>query len=201
MKSKIFSIAVVATLSAANVFAQVGIGTTSPVSTLDVRGSASFNTRTVTTTATLTSTDHTVVFTGTVATTITLPSASACSGREIWVKNSSATSPTPLLTIATTSSQTIDGSASWTIPNAYETVLFMSNGTNWIVKQQMTPSNGSADWKQGGNTQSAVKNLGTTSAYDLPIITNNAERMRITSSGNVGIGTSSPTYPLEVYSA
>ncbi|MEY4875087.1 MAG: hypothetical protein RL708_236 [Bacteroidota bacterium] len=178
-------------------FAQVGIGTTSPVSTLDVRGSASFNTRSVTSTTTLTSTDHTIIYGGSSTATLTLPSASTCSGREIWIKNNTSYA----VTIATASSQTIDGNSSWTISNIYETVLFMSNGTNWIVKQQMTPLNGSSDWKQGGNAQTAVKTLGTTGGYDLPIITNNTERMRITSGGNVGIGTTTPTYPLEIYSA
>ncbi|MEY4876255.1 MAG: hypothetical protein RL708_1404 [Bacteroidota bacterium] len=175
-------------------FAQVGIGTTSPVSTLDVRGSASFNTRSISSTTTLTGTDHTIIYTGSSTATLTLPSASACSGREIWVKNSS----TYAVTIATASSQTIDGNSTWSIPSQYETVLFMSNGTNWIVKQQMTPSNGNADWKQGGNTQTAVKNLGTTGAYDLPIVTNNTERMRILSGGNVGIATTTPGSELDV---
>jgi hypothetical protein len=175
-------------------FAQVGIGTTSPVSTLDVRGSASFNTRSITATTTLTSTDHTIIYTGTAIATLTLPSASTCSGREIWIKNTTSYA----VTIATTSSQTIDGNSTWSIPSQYETVLFMSNGTNWIVKQQVTPSNGSPDWKQGGNTQTAVKNLGTTGAYDLPIITNNAERMRVLSTGNVGIATTAPGSELDV---
>ncbi|KAA2238909.1 hypothetical protein F0L74_22095 [Chitinophaga agrisoli] len=58
-------------------------------------------------------------------------------------------------------------------------------------------SGAGAAWLQGGNSVSAIQNLGTTSNYDLPFITNNTERMRINTAGNVGIGSSSftNTYP------
>jgi Chaperone of endosialidase len=48
-----------------------------------------------------------------------------------------------------------------------------------------------------GNNVSSQQNLGTTSNYHLPFITNNTERVRITNTGNVGIGTSTfnATYP------
>lgn len=51
-----------------------------------------------------------------------------------------------------------------------------------------TPAAGGSGWAQGGTTVGAVKLLGTIDNYDLPIITNNVERMRISSNGNVGIG-------------
>ncbi|MEO0312072.1 MAG: hypothetical protein RIQ89_1729 [Bacteroidota bacterium] len=133
MKSKVIIAAVCLAFAGTRSFAQVGIGTTSPVSTLDVRGSASFNTRNLTATATLTSTDHTIIYSGTSTATLTLPSASACAGREIWIKNSSSYA----VSIATTSSQTIDGNSTWSIPSQYETVLFMSNGANWIVSNKL----------------------------------------------------------------
>ncbi len=46
-------------------------------------------------------------------------------------------------------------------------------------------------WLLGGNNVSGLQTIGTTSNYDLPFITNNAERMRISTAGNVGIGASS----------
>src|SRR5205814_7918467 len=85
---------------------------------------------------------------------------------------------------------------SWVIDEQYETVDVVSNGTNWYISSQTLP-NSSGMWIQGGNSVGAVKNLGTTSNYDLPFITNNTERMRITNIGSVGIGTSTfnGTYP------
>ena len=53
-------------------------------------------------------------------------------------------------------------------------------------------------WKLDGNLTTAVRSLGTKSNFALPIITNNVERMRIAATGEVGIGTSSPTNKLTV---
>lgn len=53
-------------------------------------------------------------------------------------------------------------------------------------------------WQLNGNAVVAIKTLGTTSNFDLPIITNNTERMRVTASGNVGFGTSTPSQMVEV---
>ncbi|TWF39652.1 hypothetical protein FHW36_10591 [Chitinophaga polysaccharea] len=46
-------------------------------------------------------------------------------------------------------------------------------------------------WLLGGNGVTAVQNLGTTTNFDLPFITNNTEKMRISSTGSVGIGSNS----------
>ena len=56
-------------------------------------------------------------------------------------------------------------------------------------------------WKIDGNVVDKVRNLGTISNFDLPIITNNIEQMRVTSTGLVGIGTNAPTNKLHVNAA
>ena len=61
--------------------AQIGIGTTSPNSTLDVRGSMSLNYRAFTSATSAATTDNILVFTDPSATTLTLPDASTISGR------------------------------------------------------------------------------------------------------------------------
>lgn len=113
--------------------AQIGIGTTSPVSTLDIRGSLSLNSRNFTASTTAASTDQTLLFTGTSAATVTLPDASTCTGRMYTIKNASATIPLPVLTIATTSSQTIDGNATLLLSNSKATVSVVSDGVNWQI--------------------------------------------------------------------
>ncbi len=114
-------------------FAQIGIGTTSPNSTLDIRGSLSLNYRSFTASTTVTSTDNTLIYTGSTAATVTLPDAGTCMGRTYSIKNASTTNPLPVLTIATTSSQTIDVGASWLLNDPKEMITVISDGTNWNI--------------------------------------------------------------------
>ncbi len=67
--------------------------------------------------------------------------------------------------------------------------LTISSGNNVVLPSA---------WKLGGNAVTSTQKLGTTSGYPLPIITNNVERVRVDTSGQVGIGTSSPTSTLQV---
>src|SRR5450432_1063009 len=127
-------------------FAQVGIGTVSPNSTLDVRGSFSAIYRSFTTATSLTANDHTVVFTGVSAATATLPDATTCVGRIYCIKNFSASPITPALTISTVSAQKIDGIASWILDEPNEVVIMSSDGANWELLSEGVPSAGS--WNQ-----------------------------------------------------
>lgn len=55
------------------------------------------------------------------------------------------------------------------------------------------------DWHLNGNTGITATNfIGTINAADLIFKTNNAERMRITSAGKVGLGTTNPTATLHI---
>ncbi|MDH7462943.1 tail fiber domain-containing protein [Chitinophagaceae bacterium 26-R-25] len=56
-------------------------------------------------------------------------------------------------------------------------------------------------WLIDGNTVATDKKFGTISNNNLPFITNNIERMRITNAGFVGIGTTTPTNTLHVSAA
>jgi hypothetical protein len=170
--------------------AQVGIGTVSPLSTLDVRGSMSTATRSFPGSTTAGSSDYTLIFDGAAASTVTLPDATTCVGRVYCIKNFSTTSPAPLLTIATTSSQKIDGLSSWTLSETNEVTTLVSDGSNWEIAGETTPSSTGSNWEEGGNSVTAIQKFGTITTYDLPFITNNTERMRITSAGSVGVGTS-----------
>jgi Chaperone of endosialidase len=179
------------------IHAQIGVGTTSPNTTLDVRGSLAVNSRSFSTTSeTVLTTDYTLLFTGTSACTLTLPDATAWPGRMMNIKNTK-TGTVPVLTIATTASQTIDGLSTWLLDDPNESVNLVSDGSNWKIAGQSLPSGSGTSWTQGGNTVSSIKKLGTIDGYDLPFITSNTERMRLTSTG-LGIGTTSPAEKLEV---
>ncbi|MES1223336.1 MAG: hypothetical protein ABUT20_48020, partial [Bacteroidota bacterium] len=173
--------------------AQVGVGTTAPNSTLDVRGSFSVPITTFSGATTAGASDNMLVFTGSSATTLTLPTAASIAGRIYWVKNGG----TATVTIATTSSQTIDGLSTWSLTQG-KTLRVVSDGSNWYVASETYPgSTATSGWLYDGNSVGSVRTLGTITNYALPFITNNTERMRITATGTVGVGTSTfnATYP------
>jgi hypothetical protein len=72
-------------------------------------------------------------------------------------------------------------------PNNVTPGYYYWNGSAWVTFATST----SGSWTLDGNNLTALKSLGTTSAYDLPFITTNTERMRISADGDVAIGTSS----------
>ena len=177
---------------------QVVIGTPAgtPTSNLEVRGGMALGQRTFSTSTTLDLNDHIAVFTGTSATTITLPDATACIGRSYWVKNYSGIVPVPVLTLNTTSSQTIDDALSYNLDEPNEVIRVTSDGVKWEMASQDVPLFKSAttggSWNQGGNTLKTQKSIGTISNSDFPFITNNTEALRITSAGFIGLGNPSP---------
>ncbi|MEJ7676439.1 MAG: hypothetical protein WKG06_00870 [Segetibacter sp.] len=68
--------------------------------------------------------------------------------------------------------------------------------------QKTNAQNTSPYWSLAGNSNAtSTSKLGTTNAINLRLLTNNAERMRITTTGNVGIGTTNPTERLHINSA
>jgi hypothetical protein len=87
------------------------------------------------------------------------------------------------------------------ISNFYQKVrgLFSAgSGISYNAATGAIAATGSAiGWALSGNTVGTLRKIGTVDNYDFPFITNNAERMRITNTGNVGIGTSTfdGTYP------
>lgn len=177
----------------------VGINTNSPVSTLDVNGSTASKVNTITANTTLDDTYSNIVCNNTTTITITLPLANTCLGREYNIKRIN----TGNVNVVRGGTNTIDGATSWLLDDPYEVAVFISDGNaSWAVMSQVTPvvkttTTGGA-WNQGGNALTSEKTLGVTSNYALPFITNNAERMRITSGGNIGIGHNAPTTILDV---
>lgn len=77
--------------------------------------------------------------------------------------------------------------------------LFVRSNNYW--RALATTSNIGTLWSTNGNITGGLKHIGSTDNYDLSVITNNIERMRFTTGGYVGIGSSvTPTTTLHVKS-
>ena len=110
----------------------VGIGTGSPKSRLEVNGS--FATNTTVTSANITLTDlHASVFCNAAISsiTVTLPSASGIDGRIYTIKKVDKSAHT--VTIDAAGAETIDGNNNLIFSAGYKYVVIQSDGSNWMV--------------------------------------------------------------------
>jgi hypothetical protein len=107
---------------------RAGIAVAAPTSTFQIGGSFSRKYNSTATGITLDGTYDVVEVTAT-GQTITLPTAASITGRVYTIKLTASGSST----IATTSSQTIDGSTTYSLSAQYKYVTVQSNGSNWII--------------------------------------------------------------------
>lgn len=71
--------------------------------------------------------------------------------------------------------------------NAVTPGEYFNDGTKWL-----RISSSSDVWLQDGNSNGAVKSIGTNDAFDLPIKTNSTEKIRLTSGGQLLLNTATP---------
>lgn len=151
--------------------AQVGIGTTDPKATLDVVGTAGTST-----------------LDGIIAPRFT--------GDELGDKTYT-TDQTGALVYATAAKS---ASTNTQVANIDAEGYYYFNGTKWV---KVSGSGGTligSFWSLSGNTNTTAGTdfIGTTDNQDFVTKTNDTEVMRITATGNIGIGTNSPTNRLQV---
>lgn len=178
------------------VTAQIGVGTATAHSDLHVNGAVAMAVRSVTSNSTIGFSDEVIFFTGTSAATVTLPDAGTATGRIYWIKNASTLLPVPTLTIATTSSQSIDGVTTWALDEPNEVIRVVSDGTGWqVLNQNVTVRKTTVvgtPWLQGGNNLKSIKAVGAIENYGINFLTNNTVRLHLTNAGFLGLGTTSP---------
>jgi hypothetical protein len=119
---------------------RVGIGTTAPLSKLDIVGSQSSNSTTLTGSAILDGNHNTIfVNSSAIGTSIVLPTATTCLGREYTIKNINSTGS---VIITPDGTEKIDGYNNIIFSVINQSATIKSDGSNWyIVKSVQTREN------------------------------------------------------------
>ncbi len=115
----------------------VGIGNAGPNSRLHITGpvATAITTSAKTTTYTASATDSTLTADATSATfQITLPTAASIAGRQYTIKRINAANN---VTVGCNGAETMDGATTKTLGSQWAAITVQSNGTNWVIVNQM----------------------------------------------------------------
>ncbi len=82
-----------------------------------------------------------------------------------------------------------------TDPTADHTITFKDESGTVAFLSDIA---GGGDFSDGGDTAGADRTLGNNDNYDLEFETNGSTRMHIKNNGNIGLGTTNPSFPLEI---
>ena len=125
-------------------------------------------------------------------------SCTSCFNGSITTSVTGGTSPTTYLWTGpgTANGQTTSGLSSLGT-GSYTVLVKDANNCSTTDKISLTEPAGSA-WDKNGSIADNTNFLGTTNNAPLVFKTNNAEGMRISETGNVGIGTATPAFKLDV---
>ncbi len=120
---------------------RVGIGTATPSSTFTINGSFGvLRTSVADVNHAATSPETIIAYTSlTAARTVTLPTAVNIAGRLYVIKDETGSAATYNISVATTSSQTIDGATSKVVADNYGWLVLYSDGANWKVWASSQP--------------------------------------------------------------
>jgi hypothetical protein len=125
-------------LTSSGVESQISIGNLSVLVTPRIEG-VQMPVVTETSSYTMTVTDFMVLASG-AAFTVTLPNASSVAPNQIYAIKKTDSSFSNIITIATTATQTIDGSLTTTLNTQNETLEVISDGSNWQILTRRIPS-------------------------------------------------------------
>lgn len=117
----------------------VGIGTTSPASGLDIQSSMGYKVNTITSATTLDNT-YNVVLCNTGPYTVTLPAAASNTGRVYYILNIDTDGDD--ITIDGNASETINGSTTYALDSYTHVVQIISDGTNWHIIEEANKNTG-----------------------------------------------------------
>jgi len=120
------------TAASMRVTTNLGVGTSTAHTAIQVAGPVATAVTTKTAAYTISDTDSIVIADATTAAYgLTLPSAVGIAGRQYLIKKRD--SSANAVTVATTSSQTIDGASSFVLGSQWVFVTVISDGANWII--------------------------------------------------------------------
>jgi len=110
--------------------------------------------------------------------TVTLPTAVGVSGKAIRIKKTDS-SLSNIITIATTSAQTIDGFSTRKLATQNESITLYSDGANWQITERRIPSywisqTATGSWNTNTTYTMRMRRVGDTAEFDLTVATTGA---------------------------